>query len=323
MMAMARTSEISKAYLAIATAMISVSFASIFIVWSDSPPFIIAAYRLALTCAMLFPYMVWTHGFQRIRSFEKREALLVILSGIALTAHFELWIVSLGLTLVSTSVILVTSHPIFVAAIQHFLLKEQVRRIAVVGIVVAFSGVAVIALSDAQVGEETLYGDAFAFIGGICAGVYFLSGRVARQSIDVAPYAFSVYGLAAILLFLSAGIAGDTLLVVDGREITIFLVLALVPTILGHTMFNYALKKVPAHVISTSVLGEPVGASILAYVLLPEQVPGAWIIVGGGLVVVGLYVVLTLGCIETQPPAAEPSVQTSQKPDSSEAKAAI
>jgi drug/metabolite transporter (DMT)-like permease len=306
-MAMAQTSETSKAYLAIATAMVSVSFASIFIKWSESPPFVIAAYRLALTCAMLLPYMVWTGGFAKIRSFEKREVLLVVLSGVALAVHFELWIVSLGLTLVSTSVILVTSHPIFVATVQHYLMKERVKRIAAVGIVIAFSGVAVITLSDYGVGEDTLFGDALAFLGGICAGIYFLSGRVARQSIDVAPYAFSVYGISSILLFLSAGVAGDTLVVGDGREITIFLVLALVPTIFGHTMFNYALKKIPAHVISTSVLGEPVGASILAYLLLPGEVPGAWIIVGGALVIIGLYLVLALGYEEVESPTVEPS----------------
>ena len=307
---MAQTSETSRAYLAIATAMISVSFASIFIKWSESPPFVIAAYRLALTCAMLFPYMIWTGGFAKIRSFEKREVLLVVLSGVALAVHFELWIVSLGLTLVSTSVILVTSHPIFVAAVQHFLLKEHVKRIAAVGIVIAFSGVTVIALSDYGVGEDTLFGDALAFLGGICAGIYFLSGRVARQSIDVAPYAFSVYGLSSIILFLSAGVAGDTLVVVNGREITIFLVLALVPTIFGHTMFNYALKKVPAHVISTSVLGEPVGASILAYLLLPGEVPGTWIIVGGALVVLGLYLVLALGNEEVKSKPVEPTARS-------------
>jgi drug/metabolite transporter (DMT)-like permease len=98
-----------------------------------------------------------------------------------------------------------------------------------------------------------------------------------------------------LLLFLSAAIAGDRLLITDGREITLFLLLALIPTIFGHTMFNYALKKVPAHIISTSVLGEPVGASILAYLLLSDEVPGPWIIVGGALVVAGLYVVLSRG----------------------------
>lgn len=295
MSVLSRESEATKAYLAIGTAMASISFASIFIKWSESTPFVIAAYRLAFACAMLLPFLLWTDGFSAIRKFNRKEVLLVILSGVALTFHFELWIVSLTLTLVSTSVILVTSHPIFVAGVSHFLLKEKVRRTAVVGIIIAFSGVTLISLSDYSQGADTLLGDLMAFLGGICAGIYFLSGRVARQSVAVGPYAFSVYGLSALLLFLSAAIAGDKMLITDGREITLFLLLALIPTIFGHTMFNYALKKVPAHIISTSVLGEPVGATILAYLLLPGEVPGPWIIVGGALVVAGLYVVLSKG----------------------------
>ena len=304
---MARTSEISRAYFAVATAMVAVSFASIFIKWSESPPFIIAAYRLGLTCVLLLPVMLWTHGFSRLREMQKREVLLILLSGVALTFHFGLWIVSLTLTLVSTSVILVTSHPIFVASVQHFLLNEKVKKVAAAGIGVAFSGVTVIALSDYGVGEETLFGDLLAFLGGLCAGIYFLCGRVVRQKVEVIPYSFSVFGVSAVLLLVSAFIAGDDLVVTDGREWVLFFAMAIVPTIFGHTMFNYALKKVPAHVISTSVLGEPVGASILAYLLLPNEVPNAWIVLGGALVVVGLYVVLAFGFVREKPPAVEPS----------------
>lgn len=290
---MAAASDNSRAFFAISLAMVSISFASIFIKWSDSPPFIIAAYRLAITCGILLPVMFWTGGFSQLRSFDRREMLLILLSGVALAFHFGLWITSLSLTLVSTSVILVTSHPIFVAGVSHFLLKERVRSIAVVGIVVAFSGVAVISMSDYSGSGGKLIGDAMAFLGGLCAGIYFLSGRVARRSIALTPYVFSVYGLSALILFVSAAIAGNGLVVKSGRELTLFLLLAIVPTIGGHTMFNYALKKVPAHIVATGVLGEPVGASILAYMLLPQQVPTVWIVVGGALVVSGLYVVLS------------------------------
>jgi len=290
--------ERSKAYSAVAVAMVSVSFASIFIKWSESPPFVIAAYRLGLSCLLLLPFMFWTGGFSKIRSFNKKEALLILVSGVVLTFHFGLWIVSLTLTLVSTSVILVTSHPMFVAAVSHYLLKDQVKRIAALGIVIAFSGVVIIFANDRGEGDDTLLGDLFAFLGGICAGIYFLSGRVARQTVSVTPYAFSVYGIAAALLFVSGGIAGDDLVVTDGRELVLFLLMAMIPTMLGHTMFNYALRKVPAHIISTSVLGEPVGASILAYLLIPGEEPGLAIIVGGAFVVIGLYVVLAKGIQE-------------------------
>jgi drug/metabolite transporter (DMT)-like permease len=288
-------SETSRAYFAVAVAMVSVSFASIFIKWSESAPFVLAAYRLAFSCAMLLPFMFLTGGFSGIKSFNRKEVSLVMLSGLALTFHFGLWIVSLTLTLVSTSVILVTSHPIFVASVSHFLLKERVKRIAVIGILIAFSGVALISISDYSEGPGTILGDLMAFLGGICAGIYFLSGRVARQSVAVAPYAFSVYGISSVLLFFSGAAAGDQLLVVDVREIVLFLMLALLPTILGHTMFNYALRKVPAHIVSTSVLSEPVGASVLAYFLIPGEVPSLWIIAGGALVVGGLYIVLSKG----------------------------
>ena len=285
----------SRSFLAIAIAMVSISFASIFTKWSDSPPFIIAGYRLALSCAMLLPVMVWTGGFSTIRSFNRKEVLLILLSGVALAFHFGLWITSLTLTLVSTSVILVTSHPIFVAGVSHFVLKERVKKMAAVGIVVAFSGVSLISISDYSVGGGKLLGDLLAFIGGLCAGIYFLSGRVARKSIALTPYAFSVYGLSALLLLVSAAILGNKIVVTSTHELTLFLLMAIIPTIGGHTMFNYALKKLPAHIVATGVLGEPVGASILAYFLLPQQVPGLWIVIGGVLVVGGLYVVLSRG----------------------------
>jgi len=298
-------SETSRAYLAVGVAMAAVSIASILIKWSETDPFVLAAYRLSFTCAILLPYMLWTGGFSSILRFSRKEALLVVLSGVALAFHFGFWVVSLTLTLVATSVILVTSHPIFVAAVSHFLLKDHVKKIAAVGLVIAFSGVVVISLSDYTVGAGTLLGDLFAFIGGICAGIYFLSGRVARQTIDIAPYAFSVYGLSAVLLFVAAWIAGDELVVTSSRELTLFVLMAIFPTILGHTMFNYALRKLPAHLISTSVLGEPVGASILAYLLIPGEVPGVAIIAGGALVVVGLYIVLARGYEEQRPQPPE------------------
>ncbi|MCU0852424.1 MAG: DMT family transporter [Thermoplasmata archaeon] len=292
---MARMSEVSRAYLAVGIAMVSVSFASIFIKWSESPPFIIAAYRLGLSCLLLLPLMLWVNGFSDMMRFTRKELMLVVLSGVALTFHFELWIVSLSLTLVATSVILVTSHPLFVAAVSHFLLKEEVKRVAVVGIVIAFGGVVVLYAGDYSSGGESLLGDMLAFVGGLFAGVYFLSGRVARQTIGVVPYAFSVYALSTVLLFFSAALAGDKLAVSDPRELGLFFLMALIPTILGHTMFNYALKKVPAHIISTSVLGEPIGASLLAYMLLPDEVPTVWVVAGGALVILGLYLVLALG----------------------------
>jgi drug/metabolite transporter (DMT)-like permease len=306
--------EHARAYLAIAVAMVSISFASIFIKWSESPPFVLASYRLGLTCLILLPILVYTGGHKTILSFRRDEWAIVLLSGVALSFHFGLWIVSLSLTLVSTSVILVTSHPIFVASVSHFIMKEHVRKVAAVGIVIAFIGVCVISLNDYAAGGSSLLGDLLAFVGGLCAGVYFLSGRIARRTMPLTPYVFSVYGISAFILLVSAVAVGDDYIVTDGRELTLFLLLAIIPTIFGHTMFNYALKKIPAHIVSTSVLGEPVGASLLAYLLLPGEVPSAWIILGGALVVGGLYIVLTRGMPSGRTSGGELDVEDSVRP---------
>ena len=242
---MSPSREHTRAYLAIGVAMVSISFASIFIKWSESPPFVIASYRLGITCLILLPFVLHYGGLKAMRSFSRDEWLLIVLSGVALSFHFGLWIVSLSLTLVSTSVILVTSHPIFVAAVSHFIMKERVRKVAAVGIVVAFAGVCVISVNDYRVGGDSLIGDLMAFLGGLCAGIYFLSGRVARRTVPLTPYVFSVYGISALILLGAAVAVGDVCIVTDGRELTLFLMMAIVPTIFGHTMFNYALKKVP------------------------------------------------------------------------------
>ncbi len=288
-------SETSRAYTAMAVAMVSISFAPILIKWCDSTPFVITFYRLIITCAMLLPIVVWSRGFSELRGLAAREWMLILLSATALSFHFGLWIASLSLTLVATSVVLVTAHPLFVATASHFVLRERVRRLAAVGIVVAFGGVCIISLADAQIGGSNLFGNLLAFLGGISAGVYFLSGRVARQTVSIGSYVFAVYLLCAAMMLVAAVVVGDDLSVLSQRELILFVLLAIVPTILGHTMFNYALKAVPAHIVSTSLLAEPIGASVLAYFLLPDEMPGRWIVIGSILVIGGLYMVLMLG----------------------------
>lgn len=288
-------SEASRAYAAIAVAMVSISFAPILVKWCESTPFVITFYRLFFACAMLFPFVAWDRGFAELRSLPKREWLLILLSATALALHFSLWIASLSLTLVATSVVLVTAHPLFVAGVSHFILGERVRRVAATGIVIAFMGVCVISVADLQTGGANMTGNALAFLGGICAGVYFLSGRRARQRISLGSYVFSVYLICAVMLFVAALVVGDPISVSSHRELALFALLAIVPTIFGHTMFNFALKALPAHVVSTSLLAEPIGASVLAYFLLPDEVPGKWIIVGSILVIGGLYAVLMMG----------------------------
>ena len=280
----------SRPVAAVALAVVSVSFSSIFIVWSASDALTIAVYRLAMATAILAPFALARRDAALWR-ISRRDALLMLLVGAVLAAHFGLWVTSLkvqGVT-VASSTILVTSHPLLVGVLSHFVLRERISSRAALGIVLGFSGVVAIALADLGVSGETLLGDVFAFLGGVGAGFYFLLGRRIRQRVALVDYAFVVYGSATAFLFVAAAIAGDLAPRGDlPRELLLFLGMAFIPQIGGHTLYNWSLRLVPAPVVSLSLVGEPIGSSLLAWVLL-SQVPSPAVGLGGALALAGIY----------------------------------
>jgi len=191
---------------------------------------------------------------------------------------------------VASSVVLVTSHPLLVGLLSHYLLRERLNRLMAVGIALGFTGVVVIALGDYGISGETLGGDLLAFLGGIMAGFYFLAGRRLRQRVSLLDYAFVVYASATGFLVLYALVLNEGLAPVGDlrTEFLLFLAMALIPQIGGHTLYNWSLRWVTAPVVSLSLVGEPIGSSLLAWVLLAE-VPGSAVGVGAILALTGIY----------------------------------
>jgi drug/metabolite transporter (DMT)-like permease len=210
--------------------------------------------------------------------------------GLVLSFHFSMWITSLGLTSVASSVILVTAHPILVGTVSHFFMKDKLSRLNFIGIFVAISGVIVLTLGDFSggplTGSKTL-GNILAFLGGICAGIYILGGRKMRRSVSIVTYAFLVYLFCTIFLFIQCLATSTKIFPLPANEYYLFLLMALVPGILGHTLYNWSLKYVTATVVSVSLLGEPIGSSILAMLLLNE-VPSSYVLIGGPIVLAGI-----------------------------------
>lgn len=278
-------------YAAIGTAIVAVSFSSIFIAWSSSDYVTIALYRLAFATAILLPFAL--RGGERLRGVSRRDALLMAGVGAILATHFTLWIASLKAgdvaVPVASSVILVTSHPVLVGLLSHFVFKERVNRTMAAGILLGFAGVVVIALADYRAAAPTIVGDLLAFLGGVAAGLYLLAGRRIRQRVSLTSYAFMVYGSATAVLFAYALLLGASLAPKGDvpREIGLFLAMAIVPHIGGHTLYNWALRWVSAPVVSLSLVGEPIGSSLLAWALL-AQVPSGFVGVGGALAIVGI-----------------------------------
>jgi len=305
---------------AIAVAIVGVSFASVFIRWSmalGAAALVIALYRMGFATLLLAPFLATARGAQ-LRTLTARDFGLLAVVGLALAAHFATWILSLELVDVATSVVLVTSHPLLVAAVSHFVFRERVTRGVAVGVALGFGGVVVIALAQGGQGAATLQGSALAFLGAVFAGVYLLAGRRLRQRMDLVPYATTVYGFSSLFLLGFAVLTATPVALGDNAAplLGIFLAMALVSQIGGHTMYNYALKHVSATLVSTSLLGEPVGASILAFLLLGEApgCPGGGacaatglVVLGSGLALAGIYLTAR-GSLATRPGSLEAEV---------------
>lgn len=282
-------------YLGIFLAVVSVSWASIFITWSTSPAITIALYRLAMATAILAAVVGLRAALRKevtLRGIPGRDLLLMAGIGAILATHFTLWISSLKVPQesIASSVVLVTSHPLLVGLLSHFVLQERLNRWMAVGIVVGFSGVVVIAFADYGPGGSLLYANLLAFIGGIMAGLYFLAGRRLRQRVALLDYALVVYACATGVLFLYAVVLRESLTPVGNvdSELLLFLGLAVIPQIGGHTLYNWSLRWVTAPVVSLSLVGEPIGASLLAWVIL-SQVPSIGVAVGALLALLGIY----------------------------------
>ncbi|MGQ0796602.1 MAG: DMT family transporter [Methanobacteriota archaeon] len=276
-------------YLAVGLAVASVSSSSVLILGSASAPVTIALYRLAIASAILAPIAV-LHPARPLRGIARRDALLMALVGLVLAAHFGFWITSLRLTSVASSTILVTSHPLLVGLMSHFVLRERLTARASAGILLGIVGVVAIALADSSASGASLEGDLLAFMGGVMAGLYFLLGRAIRQRVPLLGYALVVYACAAAFLLVFAIGAGGDLAPAGNlpRELALFLAMALVPQIGGHTLYNWALRYVTAPVVSLSLVGEPIGSSLLAWALL-AQTPSPAVAAGGALALVGIY----------------------------------
>jgi drug/metabolite transporter (DMT)-like permease len=277
-------------YITLAVATFAVSWAAILIKLADASPLPIAFYRMALSSLLLaipaIPKMRAT-----FRILNSRQIWLLIASGAVLGLHFAFWVTSLFYTTISNSTILVATQPIFVLVMESIFMKDKIPARSIFGMSIAIIGMAIISGGDFKLGVDYIFGDLLALGGAFCAGTYLLIGRHLRAKIDNLGYIFPVYSIAALTLLICALLYGNNLTSFPPKTWGIFLLLAIVPTILGHSLYNWLLKYVPAHKVATTILGEPIGATILA-IFFFNQIPGWWTISGGILILSGIFVVL-------------------------------
>lgn len=282
--------------IAVSTASPLIRFAQV-----EATSLVVAAYRLALSGLILLPLAIPRHNAE-LRRLTRAELALAALSGIMLALHFATWILSLEYTSVASSVVLVTTNPLWVALLAPWFLKERLAPAFLVGLLVALAGGTIVAISDSCVQAagglacpplaefvqgEAFWGDMLALMGACTGAGYILIGRRLRPHLSLTPYIFVVYGMAALVLLSMVVVSGLPIFGFSSEIYFYLLLLALVPQLLGHSSFNWALAHLPASYVSIALLGEAVGSTILAYFILGEA-PGTMKIFGAALILGGI-----------------------------------
>ena len=277
------------AYFALIIGIFAISTSAILIRWSSSDPLVIGSYRQTFATFLFLPFLL-KDKFQEILNLSSREIFELLIIGILLGAHFGFWISSVKATSVAASVLLGTCHIVYVSIIGGVVFGEKLNSRGIIGTVIALAGIIILFWGDLVEDPGNFRGNFLAFISGILAGLYYLGGRKHRKNISLPTYAFIVYFSSAVVMWLVVLTQGLEYRSIPKSEFQLFFLMALVPTLLGHTMQNWALAFLPAYVISITLLAEPIGSGLLAWYIFSE-VPSLGVLVGGLIVLVGVYAV--------------------------------
>jgi len=273
--------------LALVTGVLAVSTGAIFVRLAEAPAMVIAAYRVGLASLILSP-IAWWRARDELLSLEKHDYLLAGLAGLFLALHFATWISSLNYTSVANSVVLVNTNPLWVGLLTPLISKDRLTLMTKISIVVCVIGGVVIGIGDFATGGQALWGDFLALVGSICAAMYLLLGRNLRRKLSLLAYIFLCYGSAAIILCPFVIVLRLPVVGFSTGTYAALVSMALIPQIIGHSSYNWALKWFSASFIAVSLLGEPIGATILAYIIFGETLTWAKF-VGGSLILAAIY----------------------------------
>lgn len=274
-----------KIYTILVFGMVCISTGAVFTRLAEAPPLTIAAYRLGIAGLILVPVAIF-RSKEEIISLTIKDWALAIFAGILLAMHFYTWIFSLSMTTVSASVVLVTTSPIWAAIAAPFL-GERVKPFTLTGILFSFCGATVIGWGDIAVGGGALRGDLFALTGAVFMAAYLFAGKVLRRKLSLLVYTAVCYGSAGVVLWIFVLAAHVPFTGFSPFTWTMFLSMAAIPQIMGHSSYNWALKYLGTPMVAVSLLGEPVGSSILAWLILSEK-PGLSTVAGGSLILCGI-----------------------------------
>jgi drug/metabolite transporter (DMT)-like permease len=282
-------------YIVLAVGLLAVSSASIMIRFAQeqgAPSLVIAAWRLGTAVLVLTP-MVLACYRDDVARLTRKQIILSMISGALLGVHFASWITSLEYTSVASSVVLVSTNPVWVALVSPFVLSERMSRKSALAILTAIFGAILISTAGgagmAPHQESPLLGNGLAIIGAWAIAAYFIIGRQERGRVALIPYIWLTYGSAAIVLCLGVLVTRQTVAGLQPITYVWMTLLGLIPQLIGHSAYNYALGYLSAAYVSLTVLGEAIGSTVLAAIFLGEHL--LWLQLLGGVLIMAAVAV--------------------------------
>lgn len=267
-------------------AALAASFSAIFIRLIDAPAMAIGFYRLSFSLPFFaVAVLVWNR--KELFAVSRKDLAVCTLSGVFLALHFFTWFTALSYTTVASAVVLCATHPIIILAITTLVYKEKTNRKAVIGVMLALVGAAIISGGDYSFSGRAIIGDILALFGALFMALYFLAGRRMRKKLNAAVYIFLVFGACWLTFGIGMLATRTSFLSYSTSDFAYMFAIAMVCQIGAHAVFNWSLGYVSPLYISTIETGEAIGATILAALIFAE-IPTPWQLVGGIVTILGL-----------------------------------
>ncbi len=257
----------------------------------DVPPLAVAMYRNLFATAVLLPLALGRHRAE-LRALRRGDLIALSSAGVLLAVHFSAWIPSVSLTTVAASTVLVSTQPVWSAVLARIFLKERLRRAAAVGIGIALAGAVLVTGFDFRLSGTAFLGDMLALTGAVAVAGHRIAGLGVRRRLSILPFVAVVYGACTVVLLIVVLVSGTPLGGFEPEGWLMMVLLALGPQVVGHTLFNFLLRDLDPTVIAVAIMGEPVGATLLALGLFGE-IPPVGAILGGALLLVGIFVAVS------------------------------
>ena len=271
---------------------VGVSFSAVLVKYASAPSVVLAFYRMLFSALLLLP-AVWKNCREEVKTLKRKDLLFCCISGFFLACHFSAYFESIRYTSIASSTVLVDTEVFFVALVTVFIFREKLSKAGAAGILLTFAGSVILAMSDSRAGSDVLHGDLLALSGAVFVSVYTLIGRRQRTHMTTTLYTFLVYGTSSLVLAVFCAVGKMPLTGYEWKDYGCAFGMAVFCTLLGHSIFSWGLKYVPAAFISTAKLGEPVFATLLG-LLFFGQMPGMAQVIGGVIIIVGLWMYVCL-----------------------------